>query len=380
MKIIIIGGGIGGLTTAIALYQKGFDLKVYEAAPELRETGAGILLASNAMTLFQRLGISDQIQAAGNVLDTVALTDHKGNNLSVVDLKRITKTYGNGTIAIHRGKLQQILLKNLPNHLIETGKRLKKIENTEGGIKALFEDGSIAEADILIGADGIKSVVRTHLFGEMPFRYSGQTCWRGVAPFQLKNPKVSNEMWGTRGGLRAGAVQVNTTETYWYITMKQEAGWQILPEDTKPFLLNLVAEFPSEIKEVLEHTPENAIIHTDLSDFKPIKTWYKDNIVLLGDAAHATTPNLGQGACQAVKDAYVLTDCLARYPSVSEAFQVYQNMRIAKAQFVIKTSYQIALLNNIGGSIGYRLRNGLLRLTPQSIGEQQFAYLFKLNY
>lgn len=376
MRIAIIGGGIGGLTTAIALQSKGFtDITVYEAAPEIRAVGAGILIASNAMTIFDRLGISEQIKSGGNSLDFVSLANHHGEILSKVDLVKIFKRYGNGTVSIHRATLQQILLKNADKTTFLIGKRLKNIENTTN-TKLHFEDGTTAEADIVIGADGINSIVRKHLFGETPLRYSGQTCWRGIAKMQTETPKASIEMWGTHAGVRACVNPINETEVYWYITEKHAAGLKLSIEETKPYLLNLVSEFNSPIQKAIQLTENQDILHNDLSDFRPIHQWYKDNIVLVGDAAHATTPNLGQGACQAIEDALCLANCLKEAPSVKEAFATFQNARMKKVKFVVKTSFQIGQLSNIGGAVGYRLRNFLLKSAPNSVAEKQFDYLF----
>jgi 2-polyprenyl-6-methoxyphenol hydroxylase-like FAD-dependent oxidoreductase len=379
-KIAIIGGGIGGLTTAIALQQKGYNVKVYEAAPEIREVGAGLWVASNAMNILNRLGIADAVKQAGNTLKSSALADHKGNILTKIDFNKIIAKYHNGTTAIHRGKLQNILFNAVKPGTVETNKRLKNIVSTEGGIHLTFEDGTDAESDILIGADGIHSAVRKHLFGEIPLRYSGQTCWRGIAKMQLPNPKEAAELWGTKSGLRSSYSQVSANEVYWYITVKSIQGTKINPVNLKSYLKELTAEFDSNIQDVIEATDNQSIIQNDLFDIKPITLWFKGNIVLLGDAAHATTPNLGQGACQAIEDAYFLAESLSQHPSVEMAFKTYQNKRKPKADFVTKTSLQIAQLNNIGGAIGYRLRNFLLKITPQSIGERQFEYLFKLDY
>lgn len=379
MKIAIIGGGIGGLTTAIALQRKGFtDITVYEAAPEIRPIGAGILIASNALTIYDRLGIAEQIKTAGNVLQFVNIANHRGEILSKVDFSKIIKKYGNGTVSIHRGKLQEILLQNANKSLILTGKRLKNIHYTEGVTQIHFEDGTYAAADIVIGADGIHSNVRKQLFGDIPLRYSGQTCWRGIAKMRLDDPKASVEMWGTRAGLRACVSQVSETEIYWYITVKHPAGMKWAVAETKPYLLNLVSEFHSPIQKAVELTENKDILHNDLTDFRPLKTWYKDNIVLVGDAAHATTPNFGQGACQAIEDALALANNLKNTPSVREAFLQFQNSRIKKTTFVTKTSFQIGQLSNVGGAIGYRLRNTLMKLAPTSVAEKQFDYLFRV--
>ncbi len=390
-KIAIIGGGIGGLTTAIALQQKGFDVKVYEAAPKIQEVGAGLWVAPNALNIFERLGIAEAIKAAGNALKISYLGDHKGNVLTKVDFSKIIAKYDNGTIAIHRGRLQSILLENVKPNTVETYKRLKNIENTsrnnrernsrEGGIQLKFDDETVASCDILVGADGIHSVVRKHIFGEIPLRYSGQTCWRGIAEMTLPHPKEAAELWGTKGGLRSSYSQVSDNEVYWYITAKAQQGTKINSNEVKSYLLNLVSEFQSDIKNVLEKTENQAIMQNDLLDIKPIPNWHKGNIVLIGDAAHATMPNLGQGACQAIEDAYFLAACLSKHtPSVSNAFSAFQNKRKPKADFVTNTSFQIGQFINLGGAVGYRLRNMLLKMTPQSISEKQFDYLFKLDF
>jgi 2-polyprenyl-6-methoxyphenol hydroxylase-like FAD-dependent oxidoreductase len=140
-KIAIIGGGIGGLTTAISLQQKGFDVKVYEAARKIREIGAGLWIAPNAINVFERLGIADAIKSAGNQLHTSYLGDHKAKVLTKVDFSKIIEKYDNGTTAIHRGKLQSILLENVKPNTVETNKRLKNTQHTEGGIQLTFEDG-----------------------------------------------------------------------------------------------------------------------------------------------------------------------------------------------------------------------------------------------
>jgi 2-polyprenyl-6-methoxyphenol hydroxylase-like FAD-dependent oxidoreductase len=379
-KIAITGGGIGGLTTAIALQQRGFDVTVYEAAAEIHEAGAGLWVAPNALAIFARLGLADVVKAAGNTLQSSLIGDHHGRALTRVDLQKIMARYGHGTLAIHRGKLQTLLLRQLKPGTVHTHKRLQVVRQDAQQVHLQWADGSSSTCDLLVGADGIHSVVREQVFGPAPLRYSGQTCWRGVAQMQLPDPKNAAELWGTQGGLRASYSQINADEVYWYVTAKAPAGQKMSRERQLPHLLDLVSEFESDIQNVLKNTLPERILHNDLYDLRPTRHWWQGRVVLLGDAVHATTPNLGQGACQAVEDAWVLADCLQNSATYAEAFATYTSRRLPKAHFVTNTSLQIARLSNVGGALGYRLRNWLLRVAPSSVAERQFDYLFRLDY
>ncbi len=390
MKAAIIGAGIGGLTTAITLQQSGIESEIFEAAPELKPVGAGIVMASNAMQVFQRLGIEKKVIEAGLEIVEANVVDQSFRLISGLALKeKVAHRYGIGSYAFHRGRLQQALLNELDINKIHLFKRLTSIAQLAQKVVMEFEDGSTAEADLAIGADGIKSVVRKNIMGEVPLRYSGQTCWRGMAKFSLKplpsplwGPGGFNsyEMLGKQKGLRFGFVPTSENEVYYFTTYFTEADGNDEPGQVRKKLLNLYSVFGDIPTQLIEATPEENIIRSDINDFVPIKQWWQGRVALLGDAAHATTPNLGQGGCQAVEDAYVIAKCLKENPSPEKAFEQYQNIRYKKAVHVVNMSWNFGKMTNIGNPILQYFRNSAMRMMPESIAIKQLDKILKLNY
>ncbi|HRI80274.1 MAG TPA: FAD-dependent monooxygenase [Cyclobacteriaceae bacterium] len=383
MKGIIIGAGIGGLTTAIALQKAGIDFEIMEAAPELKPVGAGIVMASNAMQVFKRLGIEQDIISAGQEVAEAYGTDEAFNVISGLRVKQVVvPIYGMGSYALHRGRLQQVLLSKLQGKTVQLNRRLSSVKQEGEGVFATFEDQITAEADFIIGADGIKSAVRKSLMGEIPYRYTGQTCWRGMADFSLPQAQrnISYEMWGRERGLRFGYVPTADNEVYYFTTYFTPANGRDEPGKVKQTLLKLYSRFGKWPAQLIEATPEDKIIRSDISDFIPLKQWSKGQIALMGDAAHATTPNLGQGGCQAVEDAFVIAQCLKEEKSVENAFQRYQAIRYEKAKYVVDTSWRFSELTNIKNPILQKLRNILLKSLPERMALSALKKIFYLNY
>ena len=380
MQINIIGAGIGGLTTAIALHRKGFKIKVFDAAPALRPLGAGIVMASNAMQVFRRLGCADAVYARGNELSAMHIADHRRRSLQCIDIRWVKAQFGEPSVSIHRGALQQVLLEYLPEGIVFTGKRLKNLTQDASGVSAFFEDGSSERSDLLIGADGLRSATRQAIFGAQALRYSTHTCWRGMLELQLDEPELVYECWGSEGGMRVALVQVSPGKVYFYYTEKQNAGFQTPGGDHRAYLQQRLRAFPALYAEAIGSADNQDIFHDDLYDLTRLDQWHKGRVLLLGDAAHATTPNLGQGACQAVEDAWFLAEHLAAQAgnAPEQIFSQYEKSRRAKTDYVVNTSYRIGLLSNLGGPLGYRLRNALLKSTPESINRKQVSRIFKV--
>lgn len=383
MKAAIVGAGIGGLTTAIAFRKAGINFEIFEASPVLQPIGAGIVMASNAMQVFQRLGIEKKIKEAGIEIVEAFGVDESFKTISKLRVKeKVTPIYGFGSYAYHRGRLQQALLSEIESEKIHLNKRLVAVNQNESFVTLSFDDGTNFEFDLVVGADGIKSMVRKNVIGEIPFRYSNQTCWRGMAKFSLteKMKKNSYEMWGNEKGLRFGFVQTWKDEVYYYTTFFTDANGKDEPGKVKNTLLEKYSRFGKIPTQIIESTPEENIIRSDIYDLQPIPQWWKERVALLGDAAHATTPNLGQGGCQAVEDAFVIAKCLQEHSSIEQALEKYQAIRYTKAVHVVNMSWQFGQMTNWGNPLARTLRNNLFRLMPESMTIKELDKIMKLNY
>lgn len=369
----IIGAGIGGLTTALTLKQRGLNVNIFESSAEIKPVGAGIILANNAMQVFQKLGIQDKIEKAGNKISFMKITDDQLKPLSVVNLSEYEQKYSVSNISIHRGELQKILVNEIGFDNINLSKRLSKIEKNRL-FKLTFEDNSTIESKVVIGADGIKSVVRNQLFEKSTLRNPNQICWRGICETDLpqKYHNELNEAWGK--GKRFGFVKISDKKVYWYALANSKN-----VEISDVNLKEIFSEFHSDILNILLATKKEQIIVSDIFDLKPIDKWQSENICLVGDAAHATTPNLGQGACQAIEDAYVLGKLLDNGMPIENTFKAYEKLRRKKAHTIVNTSWTVGKMAHIENSFGIWLRNFIMKNIPKSANKKQMDTIFNLN-
>ncbi len=377
--IVIIGGGIGGLTLAIALRQRDIIAEVYEATPELRPAGAGILMPPNAMQVFGQISLAADIARAGMPLRSGDILDVQAGLLQHADLDAVAERFGFPTIAIHRGRLHQALVAALDPGQLHLGKAFVALTKEADGVRVRFTDGDEVRARAVVGADGLRSAVRQQLFPESRLRYSGQSSYRAVAPLTLPPSfdGVSWEVWGP--GCRFGFAAIAPDEVYWFVTLAAAAGALRGQTPFKPRLAALFAAFPPPIGELIDATPEAAIINTDIHDLRQLPHWRMGRVGLLGDAAHATTPNLGQGGAQAVEDAAVLARCLVANNNPEVAFGAYERRRRAKAAMVVKRSWQFGKLPHMRNPILRAARNLLVRGTPASVTRRQLEQLYRID-
>lgn len=375
MKITIIGAGIGGLTAAIALKQKGFEVEIFENTPAFKKAGSGINLAINAMRVYQRLGVYEDILKEANYISTMNARTKKLDFLTRANFRKFEKEYNVKTVAIHRATLHEILLKHIGGTKIHLNKKLKSLEQINGKVNLSFEDGTKNTAGIVIGADGIHSAVRKSIFNGTELRDAGQVCWRGIstAKIDAKHREELNEIWGR--GNRFGFVHITKDEVYWFALMGKDKFTS--KEDD---LLEIFSDYHQTVKDIIVGTPKESILCNEIWDLKPIDKWYKDNVCLLGDAGHATTPNMGQGAVQAIESAMALSICLKEEDSIEKTFGRYQKIRKEKANYIVKTSWMIGKLAQSNNRIVCGLRNFITKLMPKSITEKQSKKVFELNY
>lgn len=374
----IIGGGIGGLTTALAFEKLNINYRVFESAPEINEVGAGIWLAPNALQVLEWLGLSDAIRSHGNVIERIQLAKADFSLLSDMDQSWAVEQFGCSTIAIHRAELQRILLKAIPREKVALGKSLEHFKIIDDAkVKLYFSDASQYDTDFLIGADGIHSCIRKQLYPESELRYSGQTCWRGIADTELapKYAHLAAELWGKQ--IRFGFSRISKNSVYWFAVALSKAGRTEDKTLRKKKLLGLFSGFHPTVKNIISGTESSKIIRNDIWDLKPIGKWYRDQICLVGDAAHATTPNMGQGAAQAIEDAYYLAHQIRLQPDHRKAFKNFQSLRFKKVSQIVDRSWNIGKMAH--WRFGGGLRNLIMSAIPDAISRKQMIKLYEID-
>lgn len=373
-RILVIGGGLGGLTAATALGHEGFDAQVFEAAPELQAVGAGIWAPPNALQVLDRIGLARRVLEAGVPLVGVEVRDVSGTILQRLDGFELQARFGHRIVSLRRSALQEILAGALGPERLHLGRRLVAIETDRDGVTARFEDGSEARGELLVAADGLRSTARARLFPEARLRYSGQTCFRGLAAQSLPEGLEATawEVWGGRH--RFGFSPVGGGRVYWFAPLTA-------PEATvfdAPLaeLRRRYARFPEPVPALLAATADAELLQTDLFDLEPLPSWQAGRVLLIGDAAHAATPNLGQGGAQALEDAVFLADHLAEGGATPEALAGFVAARRARAQKVVTLSRSYGVMAHLESCTLRRARNATLRLASGALGANRLDDLF----
>ena len=373
--VTIIGGGIAGLTTAIALQKIGINAHVYEASEQIRPVGAGLGIGPNALKAYKAIGLEDEVIQAGKAIPGFAILDEKGKTITH---SRFDDEAKPSNLAIHRASLHAVLLSKLPPGNIHIGKKLKDLHQTSSEIHLTFEDGSVLETNYLIVADGIHSWARQKLLPNSKPRYAGYTCWRAVIDYQGAEIDGPTETWGKNG--RFGIVPLPENKVYWFACVNAGFSDDKFKNYGAPDLLEQFRNYHSPIPEILRQTKSENLIQNDIIDIKPIDQYAFGRLVLIGDAAHATTPNMGQGACQAIEDAVTLGNCMRDESDFELAFRNFEKLRLKRTHWVTETSWQIGKIAQLENEMLIRLRNTGFRLMPDSLGKRQLNILENVTF
>jgi 2-polyprenyl-6-methoxyphenol hydroxylase-like FAD-dependent oxidoreductase len=335
-RIIIIGGGIGGLTSALALQQRGFKVVVCERTPAFREIGAGLIVTANARRALRALGVDADLEAVSSSVSIRNTCNYAtGEIIQEISNDEIERRFGFANLQVHRGDLHNLLLDavraNDPNAL-HPAHEFVSLKQNNSGVTVHFADGSSDWGDAVIGADGNASAVRSFLFPGEATEFNGQVAYRALIPDELVTPAIRQLQMAMHPApkrylllypLRRGRI-LNLIGCGQAANWEEE-GWAI-PATNEEFA-NAYADFAPELTALIRSIPTGALFKWGLRDREPLKTWIAGRVAMLGDAAHPMTPFLGQGACIAIEDALVLGRAFEASVTVEEALQRYERAR-----------------------------------------------------
>ncbi|MBR9854660.1 MAG: zeaxanthin epoxidase [Algicola sp.] len=380
-NISIIGGGIGGLTTALCFEKLGIAYTLFEKVDELKTVGAGIWLSPNALQVLEWIDpkLLHSIQRSGNSFDKILLANHKLEPIRDSSQDFVKDVFGYTTLAIHRGVLQKTLYSfiNKANIKLDKGFEYYTLNN-DHSYTINFHDKSIQKTNAIIGADGINSKVRQQLFPDSKLRYSGQTCWRGVADFEIDSNLASSgfTLWGKK--LQFGVSKLEKGKTYWFAVMLSEPNLQDNKDTVKTKLMELFSQYHPIVTTLIQNTSINKIIRGNISDLEWLGKWHADNICLIGDAAHAMTPDLGQGGAQAIEDAFYLANFIDNTNTLDTAFNDFYNYRKKKVKKLVEQSRLTSKMAVTNGPLEL-LRNIILKYSPEKALQKQMIETYTID-
>jgi 2-polyprenyl-6-methoxyphenol hydroxylase-like FAD-dependent oxidoreductase len=351
MKAIIVGGGIGGLASALALIKEGWQVEVLERAPEFTEAGAGLSLWSNALRALDALGVGEPVRGRAVLHGQAGIREAAGRWLSRADTAELERRYG-PTAMIHRADLLAVLLAAVPDAALRPGTTVSEVQ-PDGTVR---HSGGESRADLVVGADGLRSVTRRSVWPDAPApRYAGYTSWRLVTgPVPVTE---SSESWGR--GERFGYAPLPDGRIYCYATANAP---EAAADGGLAGLVRRFGGWHDPIPALLDAADPGAVLHHDLYELPPLKTYTSGRLVLAGDAAHAMTPNLGQGAGQALEDAVVLGAVMAS----GNGLVGYDRQRRRRTQMITRRSRRIGAAAQWASPAAVHLRDTALRLLPPS--------------
>mgnify|MGYP001167878390 CR=1 FL=1 len=377
-QIVVVGAGIGGLTTALCLKHFGIDASVYERSNDVTTAGAGIQLSPNANKVFSRIGVFDEVLALSRRCQGVRVFDYKSN--SQLALFDYMKFKGDAAFFFcHRADLVGILYEackksNIPVHF---NKKLEKIKNGE----VIFSDGSVSSADIVVGADGLHSNVRKAVIGEVTPIFTRQIAWRSIVPNSINQDDFSHVTLAPKRHLVS--YPINDGSQLNLVLIKEQNEWQPdgwkHPEDPKVVKENF-KDFSGETAKIIASI--ESVYKWGLFRYPMKKNWYNDRVILVGDAAHPTLPFLAQGAAMAIEDSFVLASKISKFQNLSVAFNEFQRERLPRVRRIISASAKNAHTFHLSNVISRLLFHFFLRLLTKFLPHllvKRFDWIYDHN-
>lgn len=379
-NVAIIGAGPGGLATAIALQQQGFNVQVYEKAQEFRPAGTGLGLLPNGLNCLDAIapGIVESLKHSGCQVRQAILKDITGETIRVNPTSRYLQKYGQPLVTVWWWRLQQVLATRLSSGIIHLNHHCIGFEQNDSSVELYFDNGNKVHVDLVIGADGLNSAIRKNLIGDGKPNYVGSMCWRSVIKYnhELLNP---DEMAFIKGNQQIMyLLNVGDGHICW-ITRKLSPDCSLSHSATevKSRVLNELAGWGESLRAMVEATEAEQIIEGPICDRPPLTSWSKGRVTLLGDAAHPMAPTMAQGANTTFEDAYELAYCLSQSSSIKEALSSYEKCRIDRTQ-VIQSRSRLAEMRYYEADREISSRQ-INERSPQTTNDEFQDWLYNYN-
>ncbi|MCK0911570.1 FAD-dependent urate hydroxylase HpxO [Acinetobacter pittii] len=338
MNVVIIGAGMGGLTTGIALKKFGHQVRIFEQTEKILPVGAAISLWSNGVKCLNYLGLTDKIAKLGGQMDDLAYVDGlTGDVMTQFSLLPLIEEVGQRPYPVARADLQNMLMDEFGRDQIYLGKKMVSLEDKADYVEVHFADGSSTQADLLIGADGTHSMTRTYVLGQqVQRRYAGYVNWNGLV--EISEELAPAQQWTTYvgEGKRASLMPVADGKFYFFLDVPLPAGLDNNRDEYKKLLKQYFVDWCQPVQQLIERLDPQKTNRVEIHDIEPFTQFYKGRVVILGDAAHSTTPDIGQGGCQAMEDAIYLARSLQiNTLGLEDALRRYQNKRNERANELV---------------------------------------------
>jgi 2-polyprenyl-6-methoxyphenol hydroxylase-like FAD-dependent oxidoreductase len=362
MRAVVVGAGIGGLAAAIALRGAGVEAVVLERAGRAREIEAGLTIWPNGVQALRALGVEPPLLRAP--LREVRLSTWQGRRLARTDCSGFEERYGVPALAVHAAELRRTLLAALGAGCVMPGADVARYAEDAGRVTAECRDGRDWAADLLVGADGLRSTVREQLLGDGEPRYTGVTTWRGIGP-RAPDGTPMGVSWKLVGqGREFGFVPMADGRVSWFASREAAEGEAPWPAGHRAELLSLHQGWPEMVAGLVRRTGEADILRTDIHDRPPATHWSAGRVTLLGDAAHPMAHCTSQGACQALEDAVVLGKALRDADDAESALHQYERQRLRRANAMVRLSSRRGRVIHLKNPAARLLMELALTLTP----------------